>query len=125
VPANTLKIDDVRHDLQKLLDAFDMISQHYPHHEVQLVPRDVGGNGQDDKMLDDLFGPSFTAGTNKERVLQAAAGGKWFTPPQIEEMTGLEKKQVYGVLTAPEVKDRFDREEIGGGPAKRYRLKEE
>lgn len=124
---------DLQADLEALNRAISTIERLYPGYKVFLMPtgddrfptatNTAKALGPEKELRPIQINPPRRT-TNKDAVFACLARG-WKTKDQIMEETKLTPNQIYGVLTAPADKDKIERRELNGGPAKEFRLKKE
>jgi hypothetical protein len=106
-----LTLQDIRREQQDLLDALDLIEQHYCHYEIQLVPKPIQQT-RSQLMLASV--ESRESKTNRQLVSEATAG-EALDIDAIAEATGLTKTKIRGVLTSPQEKHHYERTELSDG----------
>ena len=137
-----IRLAEVRDEAVALAQAIAFLERRYPEHELLLVPKTHSNSGVHQrptkesiqKTVDSLLGapvgddleplPSEKRRLRKTNIRQVvfdAVRGHWRSIQDLADITRLSKKQIRGVLTAPDTRELFDRRDRPDG-GKDYKL---
>ena len=106
--------------IDRLKEAIAVIEAICPGYEVRLLPKNHSPKGSAPTLVNAAIMPSEMprGGSLREQVVRATA--TWRSIAEIIRSTGLQQRQIYGVLGAPDTRDRFERRRVGGVKQYRY-----
>jgi hypothetical protein len=119
-----IEVSAFKSEMRAVIEALEVLERFYP--GARLIVPDQGSNGRsslpESRVHSRPLPRQVAPGSNRGMVSTVLAEG-WTSIAEIAATTKLSKKQIYGVLTAPDFKDQIERRDLGEGPEKEYRLK--